>query len=205
MSEEIQFVFYRAKHGNNVDKMINLASGRLGFSHSEILFPAWWQEPSRVYLDLYTRAISLNRVTEIPIFDSTRPWSFSSTIRDASMAPSLRMKKDGTRFKQIDFDPEKWVFRPVYASKNEVEIVGNHCLSILEAGYDFAGVGHRIPFFGIFFKQSVFDYFCTESGVEAFQQVEVFNHVSAYEATPNNMAWFLGVDNLRQKYPDWRG
>lgn len=170
---KLKMAFYRAKYGNNVDKLINLFSGRLGFSHSELVFGDGM--------------------------------SFSSTTRDESETPTGRHKKNGTRFKLIDFEPEKWAIREVYVTEAEQFIIKTYCETLLEAGYDFGAVLHRVPVMGAFFRNSVFDYFCTESNVEPLQHIGRFNHVTADMATPNNMAWFLNVDDLRLKYPNWRG
>lgn len=178
MKSRLLLAFYRAKHGTWIDKLINAFSApHRGFSHNELIFPDGW--------------------------------SISSTMRDPSTGrdgePIIdpktgKQKKDGVRWKLIDFDPEKWAFYEIAATPDQIEKMRTYADSIIDARYDFWGLFRFVPWyylpllpFRIFSKPNAVDMWCTECAIEVAQAGEHLNRFTPWRMSPNGTGDALDV------------
>lgn len=175
---KLRLAFYRAKHGTWMDGIINwFSSPRRGFSHNELIFPDGW--------------------------------SISSTMRDPSTdrdgnpiidRKTGKQKKDGVRWKLIDFDPAKWAFYEINATPEEIDKMREFANTILQARYDFWGLFRFVPWyilpllpFRILAKPNPVDMWCTECDIEVPQAGNHFTRFVGWRMSPNSMADELGV------------
>lgn len=175
---KLEIAFYRSRYGNWVDGLINqFSTPRLGFSHNELVFPDGW--------------------------------SISSTMRDPSTdrfgGPVIdfrtgKQKKNGVRWKLIDFADEKWAFHQISCTLEQVQQMQWYADTTLQSGYDFWGLFRFVPWyylpllpFRVLSKPSPTDYWCTEHGVDVAQSQQLLNRFTAWMMSPNLLAAELGV------------
>lgn len=159
----MQVALYRAAAGNWLDGAINAFSGFGGYSHAELVF--------------------------------SDGISFTSTSRgdDGScIYADGRPKKDGTRFKFIDYslNPQRWTRVDVDLGRAAESYVFAWCVGELDARYDFAGCARFVlPFWG----QHKSQWFCSEIVVAALMHGGLLRGAVPHKTSPNQLAKRLGV------------
>jgi hypothetical protein len=156
---KIRLALYVARNGNWFDKAINFGSGRLGYSHMEIVGPTGL--------------------------------SFSSTTREGGVrinnsGSPIGFKEDGTRWKEIDFDSDHWMFHDLPHTNNWPEMAA-HADSILDARYDWWGAARVSSFGGFWFRPHADKYFCSEAVMEVCHAGGFFNSVASL-ISPNRFS-----------------
>ncbi len=168
---KLRIALYLAASGNSYDKIIDWGSGGRGYSHCEIVFPDGW--------------------------------SFSSTTRDESVVPlpndALHRsveKKDGTRWKKIDFDPTHWRFHVLPdLDTSRLIAMEKYANSILDARYDWWGAARVSALGGWWFREHTDKYFCSEAVLEVCHAGECFNSVASL-ISPNRFSKKLNLEKI---------
>lgn len=118
--------------------------------------------------------------------------SFSSTAQDRSVDSKGRPKKDGTRWKFIDYGmhPDRWALVRIDVTEKQVETMRQFANSELDARYDFLGcVRFVLPV-----AQSEARWFCSEVVVATLQSAGLYQHwPRPHNVSPNKLAELLGV------------
>lgn len=117
--------------------------------------------------------------------------SFSSTTYDTSYDLAGNFKKDGTRFKTIDYTehPERWTLVEIDVTPDQEHAMRKYAATLLDARYDWWGCGRFVlPFV----KPHADKYFCSEVCVDVLQHVGLFRDWGApHKVSPNKLAKLL--------------
>lgn len=96
---------------------------------------------------------------------------------------SASCRDKGTRFKKIDFHPDRWDFITINVCNPEFDKLKDFCLKELGKKYDYLGaLGIILPL-----KQSNNKWFCSEIVVSSLQSINLFVGLKASSVSPNKL------------------
>jgi len=113
------------------------------------------------------------------------PYSHCELIFPDGMAYSASIQDGGCRFKQIDFDPEKWdVVQLPWFSNTSQDTVMVFCHQEEGSAYDYPGV---LRFLLPLLPQSKQRWFCSEVCCAALQTINLLPGVKPWQVHPSKL------------------
>lgn len=162
----MRIAFYRACAGNWLDHLIDRLSGRLGFSHVELVFPGG------------ASFSSTSRDRSVDLSGRSKP--------NGTRWKRIDFAEHPERWEIVDF--------PGLPRLDAREILRMHCFADrqLDARYDWRGVVRLAPGMG-WVGDSPSRWFCSEVVIAALQSGGAILSLKPKEFSPNSLARLLGV------------